>query len=109
MARKDASQSSDVSSIVEFGEAGCDAGFEREAAEDAAGESVDGFDAQAAGRFERFREQFAGAADIVGRNRQAAGFRARRVSGGAGRSPMTHQPPRRSNRRDCISLAAALV
>ena len=50
--------------VVEFGEAGRDAGLQWESAEDAAGKGVDGLDAQAAGRFERLREQLAREADI---------------------------------------------
>ena len=67
MARKDRSQRSAATSSSSSVKPGGNAGFEREAAQDAAAEGVDGLDAQAAGRLERFREQFARAADVVRR------------------------------------------
>ena len=50
--------------VIEFGEARRDPGLQREAAQDAATERMDCFDAQAAGCLERFRKQLAGAAYI---------------------------------------------
>ena len=52
--------------VVEFGELRADRGFQREAAEEAGAEAVDGLDAQTARRFDGAGEQAAGLGQSVG-------------------------------------------
>ena len=51
--------------VVHLGKGGADAAFEREAAQKARAEGVDGLDAQAAWHFERLGEETAGAAQVL--------------------------------------------
>jgi len=79
--------------VVHLGEAGGDARLQREAAEEAGAEAVDGLDAQAPGRLDGAGEQLAGAGQALRRKRALAQRDQRVAQGGLGHHRPFAQPP----------------
>jgi hypothetical protein len=93
-----------VRRLVEFGEAGRDAGLERIVPQERGAEGVDRLDLEPARRLDRGGEERAGLGEVdLALDAEPAKLLSR------GSSSSIAQAPRRAKRRFCISPAAALV